>query len=72
MIFADSGAPLYMVENVYPKIDELNVEPARKVIQAAFEEHIIKAPGMGAYPRPDQRADHSDSRCCYGKREAAV
>ena len=46
LIFADSSAPLYLVENVYPKIDELNVEPARKVIQAAFEEHIIKAPGM--------------------------
>ncbi len=45
-IFAESKAPLYLVENVYPKIDELNVEPARKVIQAAFEEHIIKAPGM--------------------------
>ena len=46
LIFEDSKAPLYLVENVYPKIDELNVEPARKVIQAAFEEHIIKAPGM--------------------------
>ncbi len=37
---------LYLVENVYPKIDELNVEPARKVIQDAFEEHITQAPGM--------------------------
>ena len=46
LIFQDSGIPLYQVENVYPKIDELNVEPARRVIQAAFEEHIIKAPGM--------------------------
>lgn len=45
-LFAGSPFPLYLVENVYPKIDELNVEPARKVIQAAFEEHIIKAPGM--------------------------
>ena len=41
-----SGVKLYLVENVYPKIDELNVEPARKVIQDAFEEHIIHAPGM--------------------------
>lgn len=46
LIFEDSKAPLYIVENVYPKIDELNVEPARKVIQEAFEKHIIKAPGM--------------------------
>ncbi len=42
----ESGVKLYIVENVYPKIDELNVEPARKVIQDAFEEHIIHAPGM--------------------------
>lgn len=42
----ESGMKLYNVENVYPKIDELNVEPCRKVIQNAFEEHIIHAPGM--------------------------
>lgn len=41
-----SGVKLYIVDNVYPKIDDLNVEPARKVIQDAFEEHIIHAPGM--------------------------
>jgi len=37
---------LYIVENVYPKIDTLIVEPTRKIIQDAFEEHIIHAPGM--------------------------
>ena len=37
---------LYIVDNVYPKIDVLNVEPSRKVIQDVFEEHIIHAPGM--------------------------
>lgn len=37
---------LYIVDNVYPKIDMLNVEPTRKVIQDAFEEHIVHAPGM--------------------------
>lgn len=42
----ESGSKLYLVENVYPKIDDLNVEPARKVIQDAFEDHIIHAPGM--------------------------
>ena len=42
----ESGQELYNVENVYPKIDELNVEPCRKVIQNAFEAHIIHAPGM--------------------------
>lgn len=42
----ESGQELYNVENVYPKIDELNVEPCRKIIQDAFEDHIIHAPGM--------------------------
>ena len=37
---------IFCVENVYPKIDELNVEPTRAVIQDVFEEHIIHAPGM--------------------------
>jgi len=37
---------VFCVENVYPKIDELNVEPTRGVIQDVFEEHIIHAPGM--------------------------
>lgn len=42
----ESGMKLYNVDNVYPKIDALNVEPCRKVIQDAFEDHIIHAPGM--------------------------
>lgn len=46
LIFQESSSPLYLVENVYPKIDDLNVEPARRVIQDAFEDHIIHAPGM--------------------------
>lgn len=45
-IFEESGDELYLVENVYPKIDELNIEPTRKVIQDVFERHIIHAPGM--------------------------
>lgn len=42
----ESGQQLYNVENVYPKIDDLNVEPCRKVIQNAFEDHITHAAGM--------------------------
>ncbi len=42
----ESGQKLYIVENVYPRIDDLNVEPARKIIQDAFEDHITNAPGM--------------------------
>jgi uncharacterized protein (TIGR01319 family) len=35
-----------VVENVYPHIDDLNVEPVRAVIQDVFEQHIVQAPGM--------------------------
>jgi uncharacterized protein (TIGR01319 family) len=48
LIFREYGKEelLYLVDNVYPKIDTLNVEPTRKVIQDVFEEHITHAPGM--------------------------
>ena len=46
LIFKETGAKVYLVENVYPRIDLLNVEPTRKVIQEVFEEHITHAPGM--------------------------
>lgn len=46
-IFRGSGTRLYLVDNVYPRVDVLNVEPARKVIQMVFEEHIVHGPGMG-------------------------
>lgn len=48
LIFEEAGQHelLYVTDNVYPKIDILNVEPVRKVIQDVFEKHIIKAPGM--------------------------
>jgi len=48
LIFKDYGKEglLYLVDNVYPRIDTLNVEPTRKVIQDVFEEHITHAPGM--------------------------
>lgn len=45
-IFSETDSKLYLVENVYPKIDQLNIEPTRRVIQDVFEEHIIHAPGM--------------------------
>ncbi|MBF9015813.1 glutamate mutase L [Oceanispirochaeta sp. M2] len=45
-IFRDSGSRLYIVDNVYPVIDRMEVLPARKVIQQVFEEHIVHAPGM--------------------------
>lgn len=45
-IFKDKNIEVYIVDNVYPKIDELNIEPTRFVIQDVFEKHIIHAPGM--------------------------
>lgn len=41
-----AGIPVRVVDNVYPRLDELNVEPARRAIQEVFEEHIVEAPGM--------------------------
>lgn len=45
-IFEGTDTELYIVDNVYPNIDELNVEPTRVVIQDVFEKHIVHAPGM--------------------------
>lgn len=45
-IFKDTNIDLYITENVYPEIDNLNVEPTREIIQKVFEKHIIHAPGM--------------------------
>ena len=45
-VFERAGIPVYIAENVYPRLDALNIEPVRKVIHAAFEKHIVTAPGM--------------------------
>ena len=45
-IFEKANVPIYITENVYPRLDALNIEPVRKVIHAAFEKHIVSAPGM--------------------------
>jgi uncharacterized protein (TIGR01319 family) len=37
---------LKIVENVYPRVDLLNILPLRKVIYETFEENIVKAKGM--------------------------
>jgi len=44
--FSGYAGRLTLLPNVYPKIDELVIEPARRLIQDLFEEHIIHAPGM--------------------------
>jgi len=47
-IFADNKQLYYLSisKNVYPKIDVLEVEQPRRIIQDVFEKHIIHAPGM--------------------------
>ncbi len=45
-IFDRASIPVYLAENVYPRLDTLNIEPVRSVIHAAFEKHIVSAPGM--------------------------
>jgi len=45
-ILSNAGKKVYITENVYPRIDYLNVEPTRNVIKEVFAQHIIKAPGM--------------------------
>lgn len=48
LIFEEQGKlhNLHIVPNVYPKLDSLNIEPTRKVIQQVFEKHITEAKGM--------------------------
>ncbi len=45
-VFADAGMECVCVDNVYPSMDDLRVEPARQAIQALFEKHIADVPGM--------------------------
>ena len=45
-IAEEYGIPLSIADNVYPRLDELNVESVRRVIHAMFEKHIVNAPGM--------------------------
>ena len=45
-IFEEAHVPVYLAGNVYPRLDALNIEPVRRVIHAAFERHIVSAPGM--------------------------
>ncbi len=45
-IFSNYEGKLIIVDNVYPRIDDLQILPARKIIQKVFEDHIVHAPGM--------------------------
>ncbi|MFW6119684.1 MAG: GlmL-related ornithine degradation protein [Petrotogales bacterium] len=45
-IFKKSGEDVIITENVYPRIDQLNVEPTKKIIRNVFAKNIVKGPGM--------------------------
>ena len=45
-IFHRTGVEIAVVPNVFPDVDQLNVEPLRRRMQDLFSKHIIHAPGM--------------------------
>jgi uncharacterized protein (TIGR01319 family) len=45
-IFNKKGKNIIIAENVYPKIDTLNIEETRSIIHDVFAKHIVRAPGM--------------------------
>jgi len=45
-LFRAAGVELHVAENVFPDVDVLNVEPLRRLVQEAFNRHIVHAPGM--------------------------
>jgi len=45
-ILEGGGLKVRAVPNVYPRLDQLDIEPTRRAIQEVFEEHIVTAPGM--------------------------
>lgn len=44
--FMAAGKVIFIVDNVYPHIDELNIEPVRELIQKVFSTTIVSAPGL--------------------------
>lgn len=45
-IFERANKQVVITENVYPRLDQLNIEPIRREIRRAFEINIVKARGM--------------------------
>lgn len=45
-ILTYAGKKCVVVENVYPSLDQINIQPTRNAIQQVFEEHITNANGM--------------------------
>ena len=45
-LFEAADKTIFVVDNVYPRIDELNIGPVRDLIQEVFSTHIVSAPGL--------------------------
>ncbi len=45
-LFESAGIETRLAENVFPDVDVLNIDPVRRIIQEAFNQHIVHAPGM--------------------------
>lgn len=45
-VFEQAGEHLLCVDNVFPEVDVLRIDPVRTVIQEVFNDHITAAPGM--------------------------
>ncbi|MGL5406810.1 MAG: glutamate mutase L [Propionibacteriaceae bacterium] len=46
--FSEAGLEIMIADNVFPDVDQLNVEPLRILIHEVFNRHIIHANGMAA------------------------
>ena len=45
-LFEKNGKTVHITKNVYPDVDQLDIDEARKIIQHTFSKHIIHAKGM--------------------------
>ncbi len=48
-LFHEAGIELLLADNVFPDVDQLNIEPLRDLIHEVFSRHIIHAPGMARF-----------------------
>ncbi len=45
-MFENTDSELYIVDNVYPNFDDLNIKPVRRIIQQIFSQRLTLAPGI--------------------------
>lgn len=50
-VLAAHDQPVVCVDNVFPDVDVLRVEPVRRLIHEVFNDHITQAPGMAGLAR---------------------